>query len=134
MSGIGNVATQTTEPKAAGEAAGHEDIFASVYVNPVGHAAFVSERPTDFPEGSVIVREKISGKQLLTPELLTVMVKRAKGFNPAGNDWEYMVVDGAGTTVQSRGKLDSCNSCHSKKRETDFVFRHSLPKREPAQP
>lgn len=129
-----NVAPKPTKSPAAGEAAGHEDIFASVYVNPVGHAAFVSERPTEFPEGSVIVREKISGKQLLTPELLTVMVKRAKGFNTAGNDWEYMVLAGAGSLVLSRGKLGSCHSCHSQKRETDFVFRHSLPKREPEQP
>ena len=129
-----NVAPKPTKPAAAGEAAGHEDIFASVYVNPVGHPAFISERPTEFPEGSVIVREKISGKEPLTPELLTAMVKRAKGFNPASNDWEYMVLDGAGASVLSRGKLDSCDSCHSKQRETDFVFRSSLPKREPEQP
>lgn len=118
---------------------GHEDIYGSVYVNPIGHPMFISERPTEFPEGSVIVREKISGKQpltpeLVTPELLVVMVKRGKSFNPASNDWEYLVMDGAGSSVMSRGKLDSCNACHSQKKETDFVFRHSLPKRELKQP
>jgi len=123
-----------TKPQAAVEAPGHEDIFASVYVNPIGHPVFISAQPTEFPEGSVIVREKISGKQPLTPELLVVMVKRGKNFNPASNDWEYLVVDGMGSSVLSRGKLDSCNSCHSQKKETDFVFRHSLPKRELKQP
>jgi hypothetical protein len=129
-----NVAPKPTWSKPAGGDAGHADTFGSVYVNPVGHPAYISDGPTDFPEGSVIVREKISGKQPLTPELLTVMVKRARGFNPASNDWEYMVLDGAGSRVLSRGKIDSCNSCHSKKKEADFVFRRSLPKREPEQP
>lgn len=127
-----NAAPEFAELKAAGGGAGHEDIFGSVYVNPVGHPAFISEGPTEFPEGSVIVREKISGKQPLTPELLTVMVKRGKNFNPAGSDWEYMVLDGAGSLVLSRGKLGACNSCHSRKKEADFVF--SLPKREAERP
>jgi hypothetical protein len=134
VSDVVNVAPPSIKSAAKGADDGHEDTFASVYVNPAGHPAFISERPTEFPEGSVIVREKISGKQLQTPELLTVMVKRAKGFNAAGNDWEYMVLDGAGATVRTRGKLDSCYSCHSQKKEADFVFRHSLPKREPEQP
>lgn len=129
-----NAAPKPAKSPVTNEGASHEDIFGSVYVNPVGHPAFISEKPTEFPEGSVIVREKISGKQLLSPELLTVMVKRGKNFNPASNDWEYLVVDGTGTSVLTRGKLDSCNSCHSQKKETDFVFRHSLPKRELKQP
>jgi hypothetical protein len=113
---------------------GHEDVFGSVYVNPAGHPAYISEKPTDFPEGSAIVREKFSGKQPLMPELLTVMVKRGKGFNPASNDWEYLVVDGTGSMVLTRGKLDGCNSCHSRKKESDFVFRSFLPKRELKEP
>ena len=129
-----NVAPLPTKSPAANKDPGHEDIFGSVYVNPVGHPVFISDSPTEFPEGSVIVREKISGKQPLMPELLTVMVKRGKNFNPASNDWEYLVVDGSGAGVLARGKMDSCNSCHSQKKETDFVFRSSLPKREPKQP
>ena len=129
-----NVAPKPVFSKPAGVGDSHADIFGSVYVNPVGHPIYVSEKPTDFPEGSVIVREKISGKQPLTPELLTVMVKRARGFNPASNDWEYMVLDGTGSSVLSRGKIDSCNSCHSKKKEEDFVFRRSMLKWVPARP
>ena len=124
-----NVAPKPAQFPVQVKTPGHEDIYGSVYVNPIGHPMFISERPTEFPEGSAIVREKFSGKQPLMPELLTVMVKRGKGFNPASNDWEYLVVDGAGSSVLTRGKLDSCNSCHSQKKETDFVFRRSLPKR-----
>lgn len=129
-----NVAPLLRQFSAKNEAPGHEDVFGSVYVNPAGHPAYISEKPTDFPEGSAIVREKFSGKQLLMPELLTVMVKRGKGFNPASNDWEYLVVDGTGSMVLTRGKLDGCNSCHSQKKESDFVFRSFLTKRESKQP
>jgi hypothetical protein len=123
-----NAAPAAINFPAKDEAPSHEDVFGSVYVNPAGHPLFISARPTEFPEGSVIVREKISGKDSQAPELLTVMVKRAKGFNPGGNDWEYMVLNSAGTSVRSRGKLDSCHACHSRQRETDFTFRTYLPK------
>jgi hypothetical protein len=88
---------------------------------------FMSEKVTGFPEGSVIVREKLVDQNSRIPELLTVMVKRGKGFNPAGGDWEYMVVNGAGTTVRERGQLGSCHACHVRQKEEDFVFRTSLP-------
>ena len=81
----------------------------------------------NFPEGSVIVKEKLPGKASQEPELLTVMIKRAKGFNPTSGDWEYMVVDGTGTTVQARGKLENCQSCHTGNSRTDYVFRSYLP-------
>ena len=61
-----------------------------------------------FPEGSVIVKEKLPDKSSQTPELLTVMIKRGKGFNNESGDWEYMVVDGSGTKVEAQGKLENC--------------------------
>jgi hypothetical protein len=108
----------------------HEDVFGSVYVNAVGHPMFMSKNVTRFPEGSVIVREKLfSDLNSSIPVLLTVMLKRSAGFNPAGGDWEYMVLNGAGTTIQERGQLGSCQSCHARQKETDSVFRTYLPKR-----
>ena len=108
----------------------HEDVFGSVYVNAVAHPMFMSENVTRFPEGSVIVREKlISDLNSSTPELLAVMLKRSAGFDPAGGDWEYMVLNGAGTTIRERGQLASCQSCHAGQKETDFVFRTYLPKK-----
>jgi len=55
------------------------------------------------------------------------MIKREKGFNPLTGDWEFMVVDGSGTKVESRGKLESCQGCHLARPDTDYVFRSYLP-------
>jgi hypothetical protein len=106
----------------------HEDVFGSVYVNAVGYPMFMSKNVTRLPEGSVIVREKlISELNSSIPELLAVMFKRRAGFNPAGGDWEYMVLNGAGTTIRERGQLGSCQSCHARQKETGFIFRTYLP-------
>ncbi len=49
------------------------------------------------------------------------MVKRKKGFNPEGGDWEYfrLAVSTAGTQIRARGKGEvanlagSCQGCHA---------------------
>jgi len=105
----------------------HLHRFLTVYVNDVGRKAMLEQMNPTFPEGSVIVKEKLSDKSSQTPELLTVMIKREKGFNPANGDWEYMVVDGTGTKVEARGTLENCQSCHSARKQNNYVFRTYLP-------
>jgi hypothetical protein len=105
----------------------HTNKYVTVYVNDIGRKAMLEQLNPNFPEGSVIVKEKLPDKSSQAPELLTVMIKRGKGFNPASGDWEYMVVDGTGTAVQARGKLENCQSCHTGKPATDYVFRTYLP-------
>jgi hypothetical protein len=104
----------------------HRHKYLTVYVNDTGRKAMLEQKNPAFPQGSVIVKEKLSEKSSQTPELLTVMIKRDKGFNPANGDWEYMVVDGTGTNVSAQGKLENCQSCHSAKPGTDYVFRTYL--------
>jgi hypothetical protein len=104
----------------------HRHKYVTVYVNDIGRQAMLEQIRPAFPEGSVIVKEKLPEKSSQTPELLTVMIKHGKGFNPTSGDWEYMVVDGTGTTVQARGKLENCQSCHSARPKTDYVFRTYL--------
>ena len=87
----------------------------------------MEKRNPSFPVGSVIIKEKLPEKSSQTPELLTVMIKHEKGFNPATGDWEFMVVDGSGTKVTSRGKLENCQGCHLAKPRTDYIFRSYLP-------
>jgi hypothetical protein len=41
-----------------------------------------------------------------------VMVKHPPGFDPAGGDWEYLVVAPDGR-VEDRGKLALCARCHA---------------------
>jgi hypothetical protein len=104
----------------------HDNKYLTVYVNELGRRAMLEQVAPSFPEGSVIVKEKLAAKDSDQPELMTVMIKRAKGFNPANGDWEYMVVDGTGTTVQAQGNLENCQSCHSGRPGTDYVFRTYL--------
>ena len=101
--------------------------FITVYVNDIGRHAMMEEKEPHFPQGSVIVKEKLTTPQITTPELLTVMIKREQGYNPESGDWEYMVVDGTGKTVQARGKLENCQTCHLMDKDTDYVSRAYLP-------
>ncbi len=103
------------------------DKYITVYVNEIGRHAMMEEKTPQFPQGSVIVKEKLTTAKSATPELLTVMVKREHGYNPESGDWEYMIVNGDGLTVQERGKLENCQSCHLMDKNTDYVSRNYLP-------
>jgi hypothetical protein len=104
----------------------HDDKFIVVYVNEIGRNAMLTEKNPQFPQGSAIVKEKLSSAKSTSPELLTAMIKREKGFNPSGNDWEFFVLSGDAKSIQAHGKLDNCLACHTAKRSNDFVFRNYL--------
>ena len=73
-------------------------------------------QPAPFPVGTVLTKEKFDNpKGTGMPELLTVMVKREKGYNPACYDWEFLVLDGKAERVLERGKLARCQGCHVEK-------------------
>jgi len=99
--------------------------FVTVYVNRLGKPAMTEQKSPVFPVGAVIVKEKLSSRDSKSPELMTVMVKREKGYNPDAGDWEYSVIDGAGKKVVEQGKIQQCISCHdeSPARQSDHVFR-----------
>jgi hypothetical protein len=94
--------------------------------NRLGHldeAVTVAENPDGgvYPVGTVI--------QLVPQE---AMVKRAPGFDPASNDWEFfnLEVSEQGTTIRARGGSEvinrfggtSCADCHKKAEpKWDFV-------------
>ena len=108
----------------------HLNKFVLVYVNDIGKAAMMEQRAPVFPEGSVIVKEKWPTSVRLnaqSPELLTVMRKREAGYDPDKGNWEYMVFDGTGQTLQASGKLENCQACHIRQRATDYVSRSYLP-------
>jgi hypothetical protein len=109
-----------------GDSNPHRNKYFTVYVNEVGREAMLNQKNPKFPEGSVIVKEKLSTKNSQAPELLTVMIKQKKGFNRANGDWEYMVVDGTGTKLEGRGNLENCQACHIDNQKTDYVFRTYL--------
>ena len=57
----------------------HLDKFITVYVNEVGKQAMMQMKSPVFPQGSVIVKEKLVSKDSSSPELLTAMRKREPG-------------------------------------------------------
>ena len=96
--------------------------FGVVYVNSLAHEALTAQPTIPFPRGSIIVREKLTQANDLRPQLLTVMIKRERGFNPKANDWEFLAVDGAMTKVFERQKKGSCLNCHASQAHRDFVY------------
>ncbi len=106
----------------------HLEKYITVYVNDIGRKAMLEQKKPKFPQGSVIVKEKLPDEQSRIPELLTVMIKQQQGFNSESGDWEYMVVNGEGTEVEGRGNLANCQACHFNRKETDFIFRTYLSK------
>ena len=105
----------------------HRDKFITVYVNDAGKHAMLQEKSPRFPQGSIIVKEKLTDRDSTAPELLTAMIKREPGYDPDNGDWEYMALDGAGEEVQARGRLESCQACHMMSKHTDYVSRNYLP-------
>lgn len=104
----------------------HRDKYFTVYVNEIGRKEMLDQKSPKFPEGSIILKEKLSAVDSQTPELLTVMIKQKNGFNPAGGDWEYIVLNGSGTKIEARGNLQNCQSCHLANQKTDYIFRTYL--------
>ena len=97
--------------------------FGVVYVNNLAREAMNAEPPPlQSPRGAIIVREKLTKADDAQPQLLTVMIKRARGFNPKANDWEFLVVDGAMNKIIERQKKGSCLDCHVSQRQRDFVY------------
>lgn len=101
----------------------HKDKYINVYVNTIGESEMLTKKNPKFPVGTVIVKEKLATPDTAAPELLTVMIKRRKGFNPEVGDWEFAATNGAGTEVDARGKLQSCQACHIGYQQNDYISR-----------
>jgi Cytochrome P460 len=102
--------------------------FGVVYANDAARGALQSDGRARFPVGSIIVREKLWKPDDAQPSLLSVMVKRAAGFNRKAGDWEFLVIDGEMTKVRERQKGGSGLECHASQRDRDFVYPLSASK------
>lgn len=104
----------------------HNDKFITVYVNDIGKTEMMTKKHPQFPVGTVIVKEKLTTAESKEPELLTVMIKRSKNYNPKVGDWEFLTFNGAATETTARGKLENCQTCHLVEKPTDYVSRRYL--------
>ena len=108
----------------------HQDKWIRVFVNEMGRTPLLEQKVPAFPPGAVIVKEKLKEQTSDKPELLTVMVKRAAGFDTENGDWEYYTFSGDAKKVHASGKLKNCQSCHIPQKENGYVFRDYLPEEE----
>jgi len=122
---IGDVSKQA-QPKKDQQNNVHPTSFGAVYLNDIARSALTQSKPLIYREGAVIVREKLE-TEAGSPVLLTAMIKRKKGFNPAANDWEFLVISGDATKIKKREKTGSCQACHRSVSAKDFVFDSYLP-------
>lgn len=99
--------------------------FARVFANERALPEMTKDAP-EFPAGSIIVREKLLRENDPTPEVVTVMIKREKGFSPKSGDWEFFVLEGALGKVEKRETAGSCAKCHTQAGKTDWVFKTYL--------
>ena len=131
------VSRSTAPPTIRGTRGPHQKKYIRVYVNGLGEEPMLERKPR-FAVGSVIVKEKLPllknqktvkpPKISAKPELLTVMIKREKGYDAANGDWEYLVTDGVGKQTGERGKLETCQGCHRPFAKTDYIVRSYLPR------
>jgi hypothetical protein len=99
----------------------HGDKYFDVYISDSGASTIKSGNGT-YPEGTTILKRKYSDAAGTVVELYTGMVKRAKGYNPTGGDWEYFTSTADGK-ITEHGALASCMGCHQAYQNFDYVTR-----------
>jgi hypothetical protein len=92
----------------------HANTFVRVFANPLAAGAFDSRG--EFPEGSIVVKEKVRDARSGIPSAHGVMIKRHKGFNPSTGDWEFLFYPS-----QRGASFTNCTNCHQAAQH-DFVF------------
>jgi Cytochrome P460 len=99
--------------------------YGRVFANKVAQSETENPNPK-FDVGSILVREMFLQETDSTPQQITVMIKRKKGFNKKTGDWEYFTFNGADMKLQKRESVSSCSKCHANAAKTDYVFRDFL--------
>lgn len=80
------------------------------------------EAPTEvtFPEGALLVKENLDADG--NSDGYFAMYKAFEGYDPEGNDWYWLRVDGAGA-VGNAGTVGFCKDCHGGGAGvSDFVY------------
>ena len=101
--------------------------FGVVYANNLTKIDIREDKP-NFPEGSIIIREKRAEADSQTPQVVLAMVKREKGFSRKTDDWEFLKFNGSDLKLQMRETKGDCAKCHFNAKKTDFVFQWYLMK------
>jgi|GEM_PF-1532801 len=120
---VGEVFTDLCEPALSPEQEAedkrklgpHLSGYVHYYANAEAARA-LQQSAKEFPEGSIVVKEKLGDPpDEKSPEpVLEVggMIKRGKGFNPAGGDWKFFFSDTRGKS-SPHAQSASCVDCHN---------------------
>lgn len=91
--------------------------FLKLYANEPAIKAAKEGKP--MPDGAILVKENY-GEDQQTLMAVTPMYK-IKGYNPDAGDWYWAKYDADGV-VEVAGKPQGCISCHSVRRDKDWLF------------
>jgi hypothetical protein len=103
----------------------HGEHWIHVFVSPGGADALTTGKGA-YPEGTVILKQKLLDAKGTKTDFYTGMRKRERGYNSELGDWEFFMLDAGGHTVTARGRIESSMDCHAKYKATDFVSRRYL--------
>jgi hypothetical protein len=108
--------------KEAARTGPHTGTLVNIYVSE-GAAKFMDSSRRRFPEGSMILKEKLSPDGNVAA--VGGMIKRAPGFDRSHHDWEYFYAQK--DRKMSKGLLRDCIACHAKVESTDYVYTLEKP-------
>lgn len=104
----------------------HSRTFVDTYLNSKGLST-AKEGKFPFPVGTAIVKEAFVSQGCEPGALIeiTVMEKRAPGYDPEANDWHWARYGRDGILQaegKSGGEVNACVVCHSGAKVNDYVF------------
>jgi hypothetical protein len=96
-----------------------------IYVNTLAKKAYV-KKSSLFPMGSIVLKPHYPDEERSETARLTIMIKMEKGYDSENGDWWYGVYDETGMEGRHQGKIQSCIKCHTRVKETDYMFSESM--------
>ena len=105
----------------------HGFTYGVVYANKLA-AAVVDKSAKEFPVGSILIRERLDTRTATVPSAVIAMAKRDPGFSKDTGDWEFFMFDGKDMKLLLRQTVGNCATCHTRTRESDWVFLDHLKK------
>jgi Cytochrome P460 len=103
-----------------------------VYIDPAGYSAYT--KTGTFPDGTVIVMERVRAEATKAPDPHGTLVASVKDSNRFEGGWGFFDFSEADQTLQSRALAatdGTCRPCHEAHAQTDHVFTQFYPAMRP---
>ncbi len=97
------------------------DGYRMIYINDVGKKTSMGKMAYPYPLGTIVVKDAFTDKEMMNLGATTIMVKRDPTYDPANNNWEYIMITPTGE-IPVQGKKDSCIGCHANAMDMDYIF------------